>query len=326
MIFGRRRRARDHATVCALVLSLLGYAPPAWAEEPTAAEKETARSLMWSGDQALERGDTAGALRDYLAADAIMGVPTTGLAVAKAQLALGQLVEARDSALVVSRSQPQPGESPLFAAAREEAATLAAGVLERIATLRVRVRGLPRGTSYEVRIDGQRMPTAASAAGWKVNPTRHSVEVRAPGYQAARRSITARERGTHTVDVAMVAARKPTTAPAPERSNTTEVALMATGFSIAGAALVVGAVTGALSLAKTADVKGSCEGDACPPAVEDDLATATTLANASNVAFAIAGGGLVVAIIGVAIAVASPAEPARDGVPKVSSRGLAWAF
>ena len=69
--------------------------------EPTAGDKETARSLMDEGDRKFAAKDFKGALDAYQGAHAIMGVPTTGIEVAKAQEALGLLVEARDTLLAV---------------------------------------------------------------------------------------------------------------------------------------------------------------------------------------------------------------------------------
>src|SRR4051794_16154924 len=75
-------------------------ASPAFAT-PSASERETARSLMQDGDRLLSSGDPMNALKCYQAAHAIMHVPTTGVAVAKTQAEVGQLVEARSSALDV---------------------------------------------------------------------------------------------------------------------------------------------------------------------------------------------------------------------------------
>ena len=78
-----------------------------WAA-PTQADRETARTLMDQADAQFEAKSYAEALKLYQAAHDLMGVPTTGLEVAKARAALGQLVEARDMALSVTRIPVQP--------------------------------------------------------------------------------------------------------------------------------------------------------------------------------------------------------------------------
>jgi hypothetical protein len=79
---------------------------------PSDADK--ARALMKEGDGLYFSSDYAGALERYRAADAIMKVPTTGLAVARAQAALGKLVEARDQALTVARATGAANEPAIF--------------------------------------------------------------------------------------------------------------------------------------------------------------------------------------------------------------------
>src|SRR5262249_1001249 len=77
----------------AVALTRLAHVSPAYAE-PSAADRETARSLMNEGDAKFDAKNYAQALKAYQGAHAIMGLPSTGYAVARTQAALGQLVEA----------------------------------------------------------------------------------------------------------------------------------------------------------------------------------------------------------------------------------------
>ena len=88
-------------------------------------ERETARALMDEGDKKAGAGDHAAALKAYKAAYALIAVPTTGIAVAKEQAAVGQFVEARDTALAVTRYPQDAKESAPFRAARTRADELA---------------------------------------------------------------------------------------------------------------------------------------------------------------------------------------------------------
>jgi hypothetical protein len=102
--------------VCACLALALAVASPAAAAPtpPSATQKETARGLMEAGDAKLAAGDIAGALHAYRSADAIMGVPTTSFAVARALVQLGQLVEAADAVARVRRHPLAPGEPAAF--------------------------------------------------------------------------------------------------------------------------------------------------------------------------------------------------------------------
>src|SRR5690242_13508597 len=107
---------RMRAAIAALILAT---AAPAFAE-PTAAEKETARNLMQEGRDLRDKKDLKGALQRFQAADQLMGVPTTGYEVASTQVALGLLVEARETLNRVSRLPAQAKEPAPFREARQK--------------------------------------------------------------------------------------------------------------------------------------------------------------------------------------------------------------
>ncbi len=308
---------------CPLLVALLLVA--ADGEEasagPDVTDRETARSLMWSGDQQFEKGDHTGALQSYRSADAIMNVPTTGLAVAKAHNALRQLVEARDKALLVARSKPQAEESPLFPAAREAAAALAAEIAGRLPTLRITVEGLDEEAGYEVIVDGTTIPSATAAAGFHVDPKTHTIIVRAAGFQSSERRVVLEERAREAVRFQLSPA---TDAPVGSLGTRPDLVLMYSGFSLAGAALTVGAITGGVSVAETDAIIDRCGGTRCSESERDELASATTLANVSNGAFAAAGVGLVLGIVGVALNLSAAPGPLPSSAPTASARGLVW--
>jgi hypothetical protein len=174
-----RRTASGWAAVALLLLSPLGPASRVRAE-PTPADRVTARALMEQGDARSDQSDQVGALKAYLAAHALMGVPTTGLAVARALAATGQLVEAHDMATQVARMGATPGEPRPFTVARAEAARLADDLSPRLGALIVSVPGSCAGVRVErVEIDGVPLPSAMLDLPWRVNPGRHTVRARA---------------------------------------------------------------------------------------------------------------------------------------------------
>src|SRR5689334_15630072 len=104
----------------AAVAAILVLRATAARADPTAAEKETARALMAEGRDLRERGDSKSALKRFMAADALMHVPTTGLEVARTQVALGLLVEARETLRTVARLPEDPSDPPPFREARAQ--------------------------------------------------------------------------------------------------------------------------------------------------------------------------------------------------------------
>jgi len=164
------KRTRSSLGCAALLLC----ASSALAAEPDATDKETARTLMAQGREARDRDDLKTALSRFVAADAIMHVPTTTLEVAKSQAALGQLVEARDTLHRILRDASTPDEPAPFARAREAATALDQELLQRIPTLRVILSGAREG-SPRVQVDGERVPDLALASGYRLNPGGHRV-------------------------------------------------------------------------------------------------------------------------------------------------------
>ena len=111
---------RVRLTLAATAMAALLAAPSAGAQ-PSAADRETARSMMQEGRDLREKGDLKGALQRFKAADDIMHVPTTGLEVARTQVSLGLLVEALDTIANIHKVPPAADEPAPFKDARNKA-------------------------------------------------------------------------------------------------------------------------------------------------------------------------------------------------------------
>ena len=308
-------------TLCALLLGPLAMAAP------TEADKETARSLMDQGDAKAEAKDFAAALKLYQAADDLMGVPTTGLEVARMQAALGQLLEARDTALAVARIAVQPKEPRVFAQARGEAGRLADTLAARIPAVQFNVQGVNIDVPLTVEVDGASVPPSAALLPRKVNPGKHHIQVTAPGYQLASGDVEVVE--GKVVDVLLLLQQQtpaaavvtpPVTAqPAPtpalqQRSQQPTPAtrrglptLSYVGFGVGAAGMIAGSITGLLTFSKKSSIQSTyCQHtNDCNPSAQDSLNNGHTLATISNVAF---GVGIVGIGAGVAAWLAAPSE------------------
>jgi hypothetical protein len=267
--------------------------------EPSAADRETARALMAEGRSKRDAGDLAGALKAFRGADAIMHVPTTGLEVARTHALRGELVEARDVALQVARSIPQPDEPAPFAEARRNAEALAAELEGRIGSLTVVLRG-----KGDVTIDDAPIPAEIVGMPRKVNPGRHVVVART-GDTVRRTEVDVAEGGGATVELDLTSTPR-------RRSTPNWVAL--SGFGFAGLGVVVGTITGVASIAQTSSLKDRCPNDRCPPNAAGDLDSASALATTSTVAFVIAGIGAAVGVAGLLLA---PKRPETSSAARV---------
>ncbi len=277
--------------------------------EPTAADKETARRLMQEGRGKRDANDLQGALKSFQAADAIMQVPTTGLEVARTEIALGQLVEARDKLLTIVRSPQVAGEPKPFLEARAAAKQLGADIEPRIPTLTITLRNVPSGATPEVAVDGVAIPAAALQEPRAVNPGYHLVTAAAGGANG-RAEVSVPERGTKEVVLELPApspaGAEPSTAPPPAQpepppkpAGSRGHTLAYVGFGIGVAGIVAGSITGYLALSSFNSAKSNgCIDNRCPPSTYGDLDNASTMATVSTIAFAVGGAGVVAGVIG----------------------------
>lgn len=290
---------------CLAVLAssfVIATASPAFAE-PSAADKETARSLMEDGDTKRDKGDLKGALKSYEAADAIMKVPTTGLEVAKAQAALGLLIEARDTLQRVVRIPAKPGEPAPFTAARKNAETLSNELAGRIPAVTINLTNVAPDTTPTVLIDDETIPAAVIGVPRKVNPGSHVIVVKANGGEKREElSIAEKETKTITIDLADLAgatAQVPETPPeASSSGGGAGKALMYAGFSLGVVGIGVGAVTGLMSISQTNELKDQCPNNVCPRDRQGDIDSAQSLGNISTIAFIAGGVGIGVGVVG----------------------------
>jgi hypothetical protein len=269
------------------------------AQQRSATDAETARTLMDEADRLRDAGDLWAALERYHAADEIMHVPSTGIELAKAQAALLQLVEARATALSTVHLPEQPNESKVFRESRAEAVKLAAALAPRIADLTLAIE--PASAQAAVRVDGQAIPRISRSLPYKLNPGSHVLLVEAPGFASKTEQLTLAEGQHATLGMTLT--------PAPSAATTEPVAKQPSqhaaqaneatrphadpgagnrarafvAFAAGGALLVTGAVAGILSLTKASDVRAQCNNNVCPESLRGQAASADTLGTIANV-------------------------------------------
>jgi hypothetical protein len=265
-----------------------------------------------------------------------MHVPTTGLAVGRARARLGMLVEAVDVLQRAGRHAPSEREPKAFAQAREEAKRLDADLARRIPTVKTIVKGPAADTPIEVTIDGAAVPANARRLPRRVNPGKHVVAAKAPGYLPAERNIELAEQQHETIELALEPGGPPPriaegggederarATPASEATSDDPSPLMITGFAVGGAGLAVGIATGVVSLVRTNELEERCGGTRCPDSERSRHDDIIVLANVSNVAFAVGGLGIAAGIVGLVLELGDDAEPEQARIePLIGPSGL----
>jgi hypothetical protein len=284
---------------------------PARADEPSAVDRENARMLMDQASLLEQKRDLKGALDKFLAADAIMHVPTTGLEVGRAYTALGMLIEGHDTFVRVSHMPADRHDPVPFIEARTKAIELAAQLEPRIPTLQVALEGVPEGVAWSLTIDGTPVPAGAAREPHLLDPGRHVVVARAGRlerrqdvalveHEAKKLTLDLREAPTapEPVSSPVIAASSPPAAGESRPSGGVLGGPVITwgAFGVAGAAVVVGSIEGLVALSRRNAANGICRNKVCPPPAYDDLDAANTSATVSTVAFAV---GIAAATVGV---------------------------
>ena len=326
---GRNYRAPKHgssASILALAVALVGTSAQAG---PTAADRETARTLLEQGRELSDRGDLKEALKRFKAADDIMHVPTTALRVAKAQAALGLLVEARDTLAAIQRTPPTRNEPQPFNDARREGDRLDAALAPRIPSLTITVSGAAAGEEPHLTLDGVDLPAAVLGLPRVVDPGHHvivadtptgagTLEVDVKEAEQKRAELALVTKLTATATATATVDEPPENAPPAKRSHAPTLVTW-TGVGVAGAGVIVGTITGVMAISKKSTLQKECPNDVC--GTGSDLGSATTLATVSDIAFATAGVGAVVAIVTLAL---GHKESARPPEPATGRRVTPW--
>ena len=298
----------------ALLAMALALPGAALAQQPTAADLETARVLYKEGRELKAKGDLKGALEKLQAAHAVGRTPLTGIELARVEVDLGMVVEAREVCLGIARTPVASDESKRSAEARAAAVTLAEELKAKVATVMVKIAGTHPGDKVTVAIDGVNIPDVALTEPRKVNPGRHAITARVEGGDETRASVDVAAAETKEVTLtpppAPVPVGPPTVVgppptvvtPLPPERHPVSNAFIATGFTVGGLGVIIGAVTGGLALSAKSQLSDEClQGIHCLPSSYDKLDSARAQAAVSTVAFVVGGAGLVVGVLAIAL-------------------------
>jgi len=286
--------------------------------EPSVIERENARTLMDQGDELRTAGNLWGALERFRAADAIMHVPTTGLELARVQAQLLQLIEARSTALAVTKLEPAADEPKVYTEARKAAEVLADELITHIPDVAVRVE--PAVANMRVAIDGISLPQTQHPLPYKLNPGSHTLVVEAPGYEQHSEQFSLAD--SQHAELGVVLSKSKIHVPVDLKTAPIDdgSAGRTRGYIglIAGGVILAGGVTaGIISANKTSSIRKRCGGYACSAEERSDLESAYRWANIANV-------GIPVGVIGIGYGVFELLTHRTHERKPRASAGLQW--
>ncbi len=271
------RFVRAFVLVC-LLASAICVTTGAWAD------KDRARALATSGIELYHADRPNEAFERLTQAEALFPAVTHRVNMARCLTAMGRLVEAKDRYETIV-DEPRPMEMSdstqrAYEAARAELATLK----PRIGLLRIEFDG-PVPSSVEV--DGRTIATGGGPVEVEVDPGEHIVAGPRPDDQ---KTVTFNDGTRKTITVGGLVE-----SPVMDDDGSLVPAFVAYGFG--AAALVVGGVTGGVSLSRVADIKERCVGNRCPPEEEDDADAAAVLGTVSTISFIVGGAAVVAGVV-----------------------------
>ncbi|HVH44551.1 MAG TPA: hypothetical protein VM925_19490 [Labilithrix sp.] len=273
----------------------IGAAIVLWQLPAAAGDAATAREQLKLGYTLAQEGKCEEAiphLRESLRLDAkaitIINLADCEEKVGKLADAMGHWVDAR------ARAQAE-GHRPI-----EEEAAARLGALEpRLARLMI-VLAPSAPKDIVVERDGVVLGGPSIGIPLPVDPGAHSIVVKASGHRDVTSELTLAEGEVKRLEVdagALVEAPPPApVAPVPERRSTSPLVFI--GFGVAAAGVVVGSVTGLMTLRAGAEAESACPNRACSPGALDDVEAGRSLGTVSTVSFVVAGAGAALGIYG----------------------------
>ena len=162
----------------------------------------------------------------------------------------------------------------------------------------------------QVRIDGVVVAERIDGKPTPIDPGERTIEVRANGQTMTQKLVVTAGEKARRVSFELNAAEdppppvkqpveQPVVDPQPDATSDSGLSpLVWVGYGVGLAGIVVGAITGSMSLAKASDISDRCPDDACPPDVQADIDSGTLLAHVSTACFAIGAAGIALGTVG----------------------------
>jgi hypothetical protein len=279
--------------------SLSLFPSAARADEPSSADRATARTLAQEGYVALRDKDYATAADRFGRAVALVHAPTLLRDLARAQVGLGKLVDAHENYSLIIREGVAPDAPQPWVQALADAKAEIVAIPARLPWVTITVTG---PSDPVVTIDGVAIASASLGVKRPADPGRHEIRASAQGYYTAKKSVTLSEGAS--VNISFELEEAPPDAP-PEPEETAPVSAnepppepawrkpaIISAFAVGGAGLALGGITGILAIKKHSQLSPSCEGGRCGPDQKADLDKYHTYGTLSTIGFIVGGVGI----------------------------------
>jgi hypothetical protein len=311
---------------------------------PSPSDIATARKLVVEGRKLKADKDWVHAIEKLRAAYQLYPTPVTGDELALCYRDAGRLIEAREMAITVGRMPVESDEGKASKAARDDCASMVVELAKKIGQVVLSIQGAAPGAALTVTLDGNAVPMAAINEAHMVDPGKHVAVVSMAGATDQRMEFDVAEgenkkvviqaplvagapppATTTTATSAGSAAPAPTSlkndAPPPPITKDTGATKSGTGwltyvgFGVAGVGAVVGTISGITAIGAGNRLSSKCDQNhVCNPSEQTDVNKLNTMSTVSTLSFAVAGVGLVAAILDMTMNLTAESKPVTTGL------------
>jgi len=197
-----------------VALALAAVLSQASASAETDEERSGARAAAQEGASAFKEHRWADAVDMFTRAESLVHSPVHLLFIARSRDKLGQLVEAREYYLKITREGISDSAPAAFLKAQQDAQKELATLEPRLAYITVSVQGR-NPNEVTVKMDGRVVPPALVGVPRPVNPGEHSFQASANGEESSLSKVTVKEGGRETVVLTLEAAQAAAAATTP---------------------------------------------------------------------------------------------------------------
>jgi hypothetical protein len=173
------------------------------ASAQTDEERAGARALAEQGAAAYDEGRWADAVDLFTRAQSVIDAPPHLLYIARAQEKQGNLVQAMEAYIKVTRTQLEPDAPEAFVQAKADAARELDGLTPRLPQVTVTVSGETPSDDVVVKVDGEPLPAAFVGVKRPANPGKHSYSAEGKILEAPEVTIAVNEGGVATVELVL---------------------------------------------------------------------------------------------------------------------------
>lgn len=242
-----------------------------------AAARKSARPFAEKGFELFKAGEYAESIEQFERAEARYHAPPHLMYIARGYDRLDQLMEAREVYRQIVAERIDKDAPQAFHHAQVEAQADIVEITKRIPRIALALSGTEPDL-VTITVDGRALDEVPELI--ELNPGEYTIEASAPDAAPVSHTVTLEPGDREQLSFHLQVTRE-------DDSSLFLPAVVC--FGVGGLGLLIGTITGGVSLDQAGDIDAQCVDDHCPPELESDADDAKAVGHVSTVSFVIAG-------------------------------------